>query len=359
VAGQLRIATFNVENLFSRAKLLNFQNNADGSPLLSKVEQLRRELAKDKYDPEKIMQLYRTLKSYIEIVETRGHLLNREKKKVVASGVDAWNGLIRFKRDAFSDTAVKNTARVIREVNADILCLVEVESRPTLKQFCSDRLPGTAGFERYPYHMVIDGNDDRGIDVGVVSRLPIGRMRSHIYDRGEDGREVFSRDCLEIEIIHPKGFSVWLLLNHFKSKGYGVAETSDAKRERQARQVLKILGNYKLGRDRVVLLGDLNDTPDSKPLRPLMETENLRDVLTEKVKKRTERWTYHYKENQQIDYMLVSEPIRKALVAAGVERRGIYGVEKFSEGSINPFASVKHYTDSASDHGAIWADFEL
>lgn len=28
------------------------------------------------------------------------------------------------------------------------------------------------GFQ-YPYFMVIDGNDDRGIDVGIASRFPI------------------------------------------------------------------------------------------------------------------------------------------------------------------------------------------
>jgi hypothetical protein len=40
----LRIATFNVENLLSRAALLNFADDDDARPALGKVEQLRREL---------------------------------------------------------------------------------------------------------------------------------------------------------------------------------------------------------------------------------------------------------------------------------------------------------------------------
>ena len=30
--------------------------------------------------------------------------------------------------------------------------------------------------------MVIDGNDERGIDVGLVTRFPVGTMRSHVDD---------------------------------------------------------------------------------------------------------------------------------------------------------------------------------
>jgi hypothetical protein len=42
-----------------------------------------------------------------------------------------------------------------------------------------------------------------------------------------------------------------------------------------------------------------------------------------------------------------------------VERRGIYNVQKYTDGTTQPFDSVIHYTDRASDHGAVWADFSL
>ena len=52
--------------------------------------------------------------------------------------------------------------------------------------------------------MLIDGNDDRGIDVGVMTRgdFPITQIRSHVDDTDAHG-EVFSRDCLEVTVATP------------------------------------------------------------------------------------------------------------------------------------------------------------
>jgi hypothetical protein len=72
----------------------------------------------------------------------------------------------------------------------------------------------------------------------------------------------------------------------------------------------------------------------------------------------TDRWTYKYRnELNQIDYLLVSTPLKDALVDAGIERRGIHEIEKVT-GEI-PFSSVTHWTTAASDHGAVWADFKV
>jgi len=80
--------------------------------------------------------------------------------KIGANGRADWAGWIEFDRDAFESRAVENTARVIAEVNADILCLVEVESRPALVQFNKRFLkPG----HRYGYKLLIDGNERLGI----------------------------------------------------------------------------------------------------------------------------------------------------------------------------------------------------
>lgn len=356
----MRFVSFNVENLFSRAKLLNFEDNAEADKLIVRLGELRQELSQAVYDKKKILKLYGELKEYVEVVEVREKLFSRDKKKVVANGVNDWGGFIDFKRAKFSEAARENTARVLRDVNADVCCLVEVESRPVLKHFCVDRLPRTSKFQSYSHHMLIDGNDNRGIDVALASRLPFRTLRSHLDDR--DGKSaIFSRDCLEVELLHPAGPSVWVLLNHFKSKGYGAQATSNAKRRRQAERVAEILReNFDLKRDYVIVCGDLNDTPRSKPLAPLLkDVPNLHDVLQLGLPNEADRWTYHYKKNEQIDYVLVSEPLRKAFRGAGVERRGIFGVEKYTGGAVQPYPEVKKPADAASDHGAVWADFEL
>lgn len=70
----MRIATFNTENLFTRAKVLNFKDNAEGDKILKRVAALQAELANKVYNKSKILKLYNELKDYIEISEERGKL---------------------------------------------------------------------------------------------------------------------------------------------------------------------------------------------------------------------------------------------------------------------------------------------
>ena len=360
MAVDIRIGTFNVENLFGRAKLLNLNNHSIGDAIIRKVAQFQIELKRSEYDKPKILQLYRDTKSYINIVETRRRLFRRRGYGVVgvkANGVNDWDGFIDFKQAKLNDTARENTGRVIKELRADVMCLIEVENRPVLKRFNSQVLRS----RRYPYNMVIDGNDNRGIDVGLLSKLEIGGVWTHIFD-GTPSSRVFSRDCLEVELRLPQDDrSLWLLINHFKSKGYGTQATSNARRKRQAERVAEILtDDYDLRSDLVIVTGDLNDTPDSAPLHPLLSLTHLHDTLELQFPNTPgQRWTYHYNTNEQIDYILVSDPLRDAFRGATLERRGIYGVDSYTGGAIQPFSEVTKYTESASDHAGVCAEFRI
>ena len=195
----MRIATFNGENLFTRAKVLNFKNNAEGDKYLQKIAALQAELAKKIYDPAKILSLYNEVKDYISIAEDRGKLFKHSGFKitgVAAKGVDDWDGSIIFKRESFSEMTRTNTARVITELKADIQCMVEVENRIALNAFNSNMLTKN----KFPFNMLIDGNDDRGIDVGLFSRFPIKNIQTHIFDK-KGKQEIFSRDCLVVELV--------------------------------------------------------------------------------------------------------------------------------------------------------------
>jgi len=107
--------------------------------------------------------------------------------------------------------------------------------------------------------------------------------------------------------------------------------------------------------------GDLNDTPESDPLSPLMSVGDLTDVLELQFGADTmSRWTYHFSGGfNQIDYLLVSKPLRQAFVSAGVERRGIAGLSRLTGGKEVQFDTVTSESNSASDHGAVWAEFNV
>lgn len=129
--------------------------------------------------------------------------------------------------------------------------------------------------------MLIDGNDDRGIDVGLMTKegFDIEDMRSHVHDLDNTRDPIYSRDCPEYAVTSPTGESVWVLPNHFKSKFGGNDPDSIAKREAQATRTAEIYQRLRdTGHDSVVVLGDFNDTPDSAPLQPLLNGSDLRDV---------------------------------------------------------------------------------
>jgi endonuclease/exonuclease/phosphatase family metal-dependent hydrolase len=365
---RVRIASFNVENLFSRAKVFNLRDKGRGDQILGSIEELDSLLRLDTYTETvkgRILELYRgettaanKLKDYIEIREDRGKLFSRKGRAVVgvaAGGREEWDGAIEFRRAPFSEVARGNTAKVIKAVRADVACIVEAEDRPTLVAFNREML----GSRKFKCEMLIDGNDPRGIDVALLSNFPLRGMQTHIFD-GTTRSRIFSRDCLEVVLEMPDGVSLHVLCNHFKSRGYGEQAASDARRRRQAERVTEILGKYNLKKDRIVVAGDLNDSPGRPPetLLSILEYPDLFDVLALQFPNdQAARWTYHYKAFEQIDYLLVSKALKPAFMEAGVERRGIYRLEKLTGGGLKEFDSVTHWSDAASDHGAVWAEF--
>jgi len=113
-------------------------------------------------------------------------------------------------------------------------------------------------------------------------------------------------------------------------------------------RLVEMLKTYDLTTDLVIVAGDFNDTPGSAPLKNLMAVPNMVDVLKTVVP----NWTYQTG-NDQIDYLLVSQPIADNLTVVGIERRGIFR-------SHNPtFPEVTNKVMQASDHAAVFAEFEV
>lgn len=374
----LRLASFNCENLFSRAKALNLSDPTVGDQVLAYIDELDKLLRKSTYtaaNKSRILQLFlgidvdgngNKLNDYIEIREDQGKLWKKSGFAITgvkASGKGDWNGAIEHKRAEASALARENTVKVIKAVKADVACVVEVENRPLLHSFNRELL----GTRKFDFSMVIDGNDPRGIDVGLLSKFPIHGIWSHIFDGTAQSR-TFSRDCLEVEVELPSGQMMYILCNHLKSRGYGSQAANDARRERQAEALRDILGSYNLASEWVVVAGDMNDSPTRPPkvLRHFLDLPNLFDVLQLQFPGNVDaRWTYHYNGFEQIDYILVSKPLKQKFVAAGVERRGIHKLKSLTQnagGGIpveTEYPSVTHWTNAASDHGAVWAEFNL
>ncbi len=81
-----------------------------------------------------------------------------------------------YRSDDVMDTKARNEllklAQRIRELDADVLALQEVENRDYLQRFVRALLPDMG----YDHVVLFEGNNHRGIDCAVLSRLPIGAL---------------------------------------------------------------------------------------------------------------------------------------------------------------------------------------
>jgi len=299
---------------------------------------------------------------FARLRQNRGRLLRRSRDgrvTVVAEGRADWIGWVELTTDRVDELALFNTARVLLDVRADIVGVVETESRLALKRF-ADAGVTELGRPRYSHVMVVDGNDERGIDVGVMStrEFPLLGQRTHVDDADAAGR-VFSRDCAEYHFQSPGGQQIAVLVNHFKSKGYGGKVRSDTIRRRQATRVADIYRDLLTRTENVVVLGDLNDTPESEPLAPLLSGTDLRDISEHPGFDDGGRpGTYgHCTARNKLDYVLLSPALFAAAIGGGISRLGVWGGRR---GTLWPiYDTMTKAVHAGSDHAAIYADLNL
>lgn len=174
----------------------------------------------------------------------------------------------------------------------DIVGLQEIENFGALLDF----VQGSVGPDYGPKTGVVSipSNDPRGIDLGLIctKNFKIGRVVSHRYKkfRRSDGKLYqFGRDCLQVEIMDKDQGDVVLtvFICHLKSKYTGIDQFKEpdryaeaqalntVKRKAEAEQVVRIVTNeVDIENDLFVVLGDLNDTPNSEALAPLLADGN-------------------------------------------------------------------------------------
>ena len=180
--------------------------------------------------------------------------------------------------------------------------------------------------------MVIDGNDDRGIDVGVLTRAgyEIVAIRSHVDDDGRSSATVFSRDCPEYLITTPTGARLVVLVNHLKSKGYGSPTTrtrSASGRRTQVKRDLRAAHSPTAKQNIVVARRPQRHTRLSTPLAPLLAQTDLKDISTHPSFTNDGRpGTYkNGTKSKKIDYLLLSPALFDKVIGGAVFRTGVWG----------------------------------
>jgi endonuclease/exonuclease/phosphatase family metal-dependent hydrolase len=196
-------------------------------------------------------------------------------------------------------------AAVLASLDADVVLLQEVEGLPLLR-----RLADRAG---YPEARLVDGNDPRGIDVGLLSRLPVQAYLSHADDLGPDGRRLWPRDAVEA-VLDAGGRRVLLLGTHLSSR---LSDPAGARRRLQASR-LRELADRAVARwtPRLALVGgDLNAERGEAALEPLLMDGGWLDA--DEVTG-AEGWTWADGASRaSLDHLLLRARDASAILAAG------------------------------------------
>ncbi len=204
------------------------------------------------------------------------------------------------------DAEVVNLAKTIRHADADVLALQEVENRGGLENFVATQLSDMG----YTDIVLIEGNNRRGIDVALVSRLPVGEVTSHrhVDFKSADGQDMrFQRDLLQVS-IEPDGFNPFdVFVVHLKSK-HGGADKSRPIRIGEALAARRKIDRI-LARDpqaAFVICGDFNDTFDSEPVQRLVGSGDTKLIAFFDDLPEDQRITYNRSYLSMIDFILAS-----------------------------------------------------
>ena len=381
----MRIASFNVENLFARPNAFRSADLSIGKPILDAYAEVNQLIKKPVYsaaDKKRIRQLLVILDIYAKnaqgairrklVVHPKWAWLRKnrgtfdrepqdtdEDVEITATGRASWIGWIELAKEPTNELGTRITARVIREVNADIIGVVEAEDRPSLVRFNTELLGGL-----YGHVMLIDGNDERGIDVAIMTRagFDIVSICSNV-DRVDAGGTVFSRDCPQFEIRTPGGEHVHVLVNHFKSQSGG----GGAKRKRQAVAVRAIADDLVQQGKHVVVLGDLNEGPAAEGTQaqnllalfnsnsPLKDCYSLPGFEVGSKPGTFDSCGLH----NRLDYIFLSTSLQPSFTGGAVFRKGVWGDRPTRPTAWETYPEITKSVEQASDHSLVFVDLNV
>jgi predicted extracellular nuclease len=246
-----------------------------------------------------------------------------------------------------------------------LIAVQEVENLEVLERLANT--PPIAG--KYG-SVLIDGPDFRGIDVGLLYRKDrvtilsaearqtctdledeYGPGTDPNYPCEEGYNPLFSRPPLVVHLETQKygrGWKtteLWIIINHFKSKGVYAPTYADPepRRIQQAEWVnnlvTEIQDNDK--RAKIIVLGDLNSFEAETPIKTL-ENAGLKNLIST-VNKRS-RYTYIYRGvSEVLDYIMTTKSLKRAFLKARVLHFNVdFPAPLFSEDSTTGIRTSDH-----------------
>lgn len=373
----MKIATFNIQNLFHRHKdLIRMTASKCLFNWIDEMDQLIRKQKKDARDLARIKELsfligFENLDktSYAIMRKKGGELFFQGRPSSLemrANHLTDWRGWTEIKTHPIDPDATQNKARVIAEVNPDILLLQEVEDKSSLSQFNQDFFPA---FDYTPYRelLVLQGNDEKGQEVALMTRkdFHIQEVETFSNEFGNNGKLLFDKNLLKYRIKPPSEIVIWLLGMHLHPQGMD-KEFSDNIRFKQATRVADLYEQLRNeGQDNIAVAGTFNAVSYCHSLSPLLQKTDLKDISRHhlfKVAKDNGEDAGYYRMGaynrgvniKQMDYLLLSPTLFHKIKNCGMNRKAVWP-EKRPQWKI--YNTVNSSSAAASEHPVIW--FEI
>jgi len=251
-----------------------------------------------------------------------------ETFRVASYNVENYLDAPAHNRHAKSEEAKAKIRESILALNADVIGLEEIGSVSALQELRSSLK--AAGLD-FPYWEHVSGFDTN-VHVAILSKFPFNALRPHTNDNYLlNGRRMrVSRGFAEADIQVNTNYSFTLILAHLKSKRPTAQEEESEMREQEAKILREKIDSVfeKNPEANLVVLGDLNDTRDSKSTKEIIGKGRNKLVDTRPAERNGDEppagsrladqhsvtWTHHYALEDtysRIDYILISRGMAK------------------------------------------------
>lgn len=374
-ANNMKIATFNIQNLFHRDKsLLDKPFGKMLTDWIKELDTLMRKSGNTIPEQDRIRELsfligfektsprpYAILRRKAGFLYMKGVHHSTETK---ASHLTDWNGWIELQTIPIRPSATDNKAQVIADVNADILLLHEVEDRASLEEFNQYVLP-KFDCKSYAQSFVVQSNDMKGLETAILLRddYKLNTIKTHLIGGYSDQFQ----HLIEYEITTPKSKKLWLLGIYLANQDTDT-KTSDVIRKSQMRNIAKI---YEVliseGKTNIVIAGTFNAPSYCDSLSPLLQKTEVKDItkhLSFEVDcDEGDDATYFrlgaYRLGVNImqkDYVLLSPALFKLMTDSGLNRKAVWP-KKRPKWAV--YKTVTSKINAASEHPVVWGKIEF
>ncbi len=371
----MKIATFNIQNIFHRNTHLVKQYAEDNKDIwIQEFENLKRKYRPNNKDYTRMRDLSiligfhsPTKEPYLTMRRKSGQLyiqkgeLFREYK---ANHLTDWNGWVKLSTTPINEIATQNKARVIDDVNPDILLLQEVEDRVSLLEFNNEFLSKNKA-EKFEQIIYLETNDNYGRGMAILTKkgYQIESMKTYVNDKDNEGNSIFNFDFQQYNIKTPTGESIQLLATHL-TEGSLDSEESNNKRKAQSEKIVEVYENLQKTTNLIAVLGTLNAPSYSDSISPLIKEVDLKDITKHKffiLDFNKDKEFNHLHSNtyrmgvniKQRNYLLLSPFLFKSIKNSSLFRRGIWNKEPSLE---IMYKSIKKEIHMASQHPLIWCE---